>query len=81
MNAYRLPDGTSWPTTPDEDLHSKLNCYNAETVTLTQHEAWKLREIVGAYDHLLSHPAGTGSVVAQLRMLRRAVIAAAKVSS
>lgn len=68
----RLPDGTSWPRVPDEDLRQKLNCYNAETVTLTRHEAWVLREIVGAYDHLLSHPAGVEEAVAKLRMLRRA---------
>lgn len=69
---YRLADGTSWPRSPDEDLHTKLNCYDGDTVTLTKHEAWTLREIVGAYDHLLSHPAGTESAVAKLRMLRKA---------
>lgn len=69
---YRLSDGTSWPRVPAEDLCAKLNCYDAETVTLTQREAWALREIVGAYDHLLSHPAGTGAAVQKLRMLRRA---------
>lgn len=36
---YRLPDGTSWPRVPDEDIRAKLNCYDADTVTLTRHEA------------------------------------------
>jgi hypothetical protein len=70
----RLDNGTLWsaPLT-DPELLDKLNCYDAETVTLTRREAWALRDIVGAYDHLASHPAGTESAVQSLRSLRRAV--------
>lgn len=70
----RLPDGTSWPQPlDDENLSAKLNCYHAETVTLTRAEAWALREIVGAYGHLCCHPAGVGKAVAKVRMIRRAL--------
>lgn len=70
----RLDNGTSWPAPlNDEELADKLNCYHSETVTLTRNEAWALRSIVGAYDHLATHPAGVESAVKALRSLRRAV--------
>jgi hypothetical protein len=72
--SLRLDNGTSWPAPlHDDELSDKLNCYLHETVTLTRHEAWALREIVGAYAHLSAHPAGTESAVKSLRSLRRAV--------
>ena len=69
----RLPNETTWPLPLDEDEARKLNCYDADTVTLTKHEAWRLRSIVGAYDHLTTHPAGVGAAIRTLRLLRRAV--------
>lgn len=70
----RLSDGTAWPhPSITEELASKLNCYHAEEVTLTRHDAWALRAIVGAYAHLCDHPAGVEAAVTKLRILRRAV--------
>ena len=74
FRTLRLDDGTAWPEPlRDETLADKLNCHLADTVTLTRHEAWALREIVGAYAHLAEHPAGVEAAVARLRMLRRKV--------
>ncbi len=68
-----LPDGSNWPPPLDQETAEKLNCYESETVTLTRHEAWRLRSIVGAYDHLVDHPAGTEAAIRKLRLLRRAL--------
>ena len=71
---YRLPDGSVFaPLLHNDALRDKLNCYHAETVTLTRTEAWTLREIVACYEHLIAHPAGTEAAVRKLRMARRAV--------
>ena len=43
---YRLPNDTAWPMPLDDD-EIDLNCYHIETVTLTRHQAWRLRDIVG----------------------------------
>ena len=68
---YRLLNDTAWPMPLDDD-EIDLNCYHIETVTLTRHQAWRLRDIVGAYDHLVRHPAGVEAAIHALRLLRRA---------
>lgn len=42
---------------------------------LTQADCFRMAEVYEAYHHLLTHPAGTESVVKQLRAVRRALAA------
>jgi hypothetical protein len=56
----------------DEEGDTLLRC-DGETVTLTKEQLWRLRDIVGAYNHLTTHPAGVGAAIVTLRLLRRAV--------
>ena len=83
----RLDDGTAWPDPSAVvaafdripppaafvrvivDIEAPMT--DAERQAL--HDYWTIRDVVGAYDHLTRHPAGTESAVKSLRSLRRAV--------
>mgnify|MGYP001576873002 FL=1 len=41
-------------------------------VVLTREEALSLRSLVGAYAHLVGHPAGVQAALVKLRLLRKA---------
>ena len=74
---HRLPDGTNWPTvasgmTAIENIGGPVSLDDAGPFTVSREDLFALRAIVGAYAHLATHPAGAASVIAQLRMLRRA---------
>lgn len=82
----RLDNGTAWPD-PDAvaeafdrlprpaaaDRPFDAPMTDAERQALL--DWWTIRAVVGAYDHLATHPAGTESTVQTLRSLRRAVVA------
>jgi len=69
----KLADGTRWPDPSSEALSEAAHTARYGLATLTQSQAFHLCAAVEAYCHLATHPAGTESVVAQLRMLRRAL--------
>ena len=62
-----LDNGTTWPDVPDERLRDAVDGIEDRATR------YHLRAILGAYDHLAAHPAGTNSAVQSLRSLRRAV--------
>lgn len=51
---------------------------NAESIVLSRADAEILESVAVAYDHLTTHPAGTESMVKQLREIRRALKALEK---
>ena len=80
----RLDNGTAWPDPAAVwaafERLPRPACYwrpldephtDAERQEFTDY--CTLRDVVGAYDHLTRHPAGTEAAVKSLRSLRRAV--------
>jgi hypothetical protein len=65
--AYAFPD----PTT--EEVDGAMHTARYDLAHLTQAQAYLLCDIACAYDHLLTHPAGTEAVVRQLREVRREI--------
>ena len=61
-----------------ETLLTALWTARYSLATLTQSQAVTICEAAEAYQHYAAHPAGTESVVAQLRILRRGIRDAAQ---
>jgi len=70
--------GCSWPHPNTgheaiERIGGPMSLDDKGPFTITSADFFALREIVGAYDHLLRHPVGTERVIRTLRALRREV--------
>lgn len=70
--AHRLPDGTSWPTATRAAALDHLLRYG----TPTRSDLLAAASVLSAYVHIATHPMGTEKAIGQLRMLRRAEVAA-----
>ena len=69
---YRFRDW-SMPDPHSGELVEAMYAARYRIDALTQGEAYEILAAAGAYIHLAAHPAGTESVVVQLRELRRAI--------
>lgn len=70
------PESYSFPDPTDERRAEAIWKARHAVSTLTRDDGFALAEMAEAYWHLLVHPAGTESVVKQLREVRRCLRAA-----
>lgn len=74
---YRAADWGA-PDPDNEELGEALHCARYCLTRLTQSQAYTVLAAAEAYLHFAGHPAATKDIVAQLRVLRRAVKATRK---
>jgi len=67
----QLPDGSTWPEPDCPALAESMWKARWNMRALTQDDCYRILAVAEAYQHLAAHPAGTESVVAKLRSLRR----------
>jgi hypothetical protein len=65
------PESYAFPDPTTEHMENAIDHARSFPELLTRADQIALAEMAESYHHLLTHPAGTGSVVRQLRELRR----------
>jgi len=74
MPRIQLDDNASWHDPADlGDLMEALTSFPSypPTITIDAVTALQIRSALGTLDHILCHPAGTESIIRQLRQARR----------
>jgi hypothetical protein len=70
MKRLQLSDHASWPDVDKSIEYALYNAHhNPEELTLKQSR--DLAQLAEAYIHILTHPAGTESIIKQVREARR----------